>query len=157
MMKVRVRAYTKIAFQLLKRSWRPTLSVSFALNQQEESHGHQDPFAGDDLAYSSRMPCGSSSPRFCYRAGQTTRHGRTPGHTQPRPVRRHDLCVAQRLSMAGHSKSRATYAPGSTVHGRFRQWVQQGVFVQAWQTLLHYYDKHVGIAWKWQLPFSSTG
>ena len=45
---------------------------------------------------------------------------------------------------------RATYAPGSTVHGRFRQWVQQGVFVQAWQTLLHYYDKHVGIAWKWQ-------
>ena len=45
---------------------------------------------------------------------------------------------------------RATYAPGSTVHGRFRQWVQQGVFVQAWQTLLPYYDKHVGIAWKWQ-------
>ena len=36
---------------------------------------------------------------------QTTRHGRTPGHTQPRPVRRHDLCVAQRLSMAGHSAS----------------------------------------------------
>ena len=45
---------------------------------------------------------------------------------------------------------RATYAPGSTVHGRFRQWVQQGVFVQAWQTLLRYYDTHVGIAWKWQ-------
>ena len=45
---------------------------------------------------------------------------------------------------------RATYAPGSTVHGRFRHWVKQGVFVQAWQTLLHYYDKHVGIAWKWQ-------
>ena len=44
---------------------------------------------------------------------------------------------------------RATYAPGSTVHGRFRHWVKQGVFVQA-QTLLHYYDKHVGIAWKWQ-------
>lgn len=45
---------------------------------------------------------------------------------------------------------RETYAPGSTVHGRFRQWVQQGVFVQAWQTLLQYYDKEVGIAWKWQ-------
>ena len=45
---------------------------------------------------------------------------------------------------------RAAYAPGSTVHGRFRQWVQQGVFVQAWQTLLQYYDKEVGIAWKWQ-------
>ena len=28
--------------------------------------------------------------------------------------------------------------------------MQQGVFVQAWQTLLQYYDKEVGIAWKWQ-------
>ena len=45
---------------------------------------------------------------------------------------------------------RQAYAPGSTVHGRFRQWVQQGVFVQAWQTLLHYYDTEAGIAWKWQ-------
>ena len=45
---------------------------------------------------------------------------------------------------------RETYAAGSTVHGRFRQWVQQGVFVRAWQTLLQYYDKEVGIAWKWQ-------
>ena len=45
---------------------------------------------------------------------------------------------------------RETYAPGSTVHGRFRYWVQQGVFLRAWQTLLHYYDTQVGIAWKWQ-------
>lgn len=45
---------------------------------------------------------------------------------------------------------RETYAPGSTVHGRFRQWVQQGVFLRAWQTLLAYYDTEVGIAWKWQ-------
>ena len=28
--------------------------------------------------------------------------------------------------------------------------MQQGVFVQARQTLLHYDDTHVGIAWKWQ-------
>ena len=45
---------------------------------------------------------------------------------------------------------RQAYAPGSTVHGRFRQWVQQGVFLRAWQTLLDYYDTQVGIAWKWQ-------
>ena len=45
---------------------------------------------------------------------------------------------------------RTAYAPGSTVHGRFRQWVQQGVFLRAWQTLLPYYDTQVGIAWKWQ-------
>ena len=41
---------------------------------------------------------------------------------------------------------RVPYALGSTVHGRFRYWVQQGVFVRVWQTLLHYYDTHVGIA-----------
>ena len=45
---------------------------------------------------------------------------------------------------------RQAYAPGSTVHGRFRQWVQQGVFRQVWQTVLEYYDKQVGMAWKWQ-------
>lgn len=28
---------------------------------------------------------------------------------------------------------REAYASGSTVHGQFRHWVQQGVFVQAWQ------------------------
>ena len=45
---------------------------------------------------------------------------------------------------------RAADAPGSTVHGRFRHGVNQGVFLRAWQTLLHYYDKQVGMAWKWQ-------
>ena len=45
---------------------------------------------------------------------------------------------------------RHAYAPGSTVHGRFRPWVQQGVFLRAWQTLLHYYDREMGMAWKWQ-------
>lgn len=45
---------------------------------------------------------------------------------------------------------RETYAPGSTVHGRFSQWVKAGVFRKAWQELLAYYDHEVGIAWKWQ-------
>ena len=45
---------------------------------------------------------------------------------------------------------RPAYPPGSTVHGRFRQWVKQSVFLRAWQTLLHYYDREVGMAWKWQ-------
>src|SRR5215471_2574973 len=45
---------------------------------------------------------------------------------------------------------RQEYAPGSTVHGRFRQWVQAGVFEQAWKVLLAYYDQEVGIDWKWQ-------
>lgn len=49
-----------------------------------------------------------------------------------------------------HALPRQEYAPGSTVHGRFRQWVKAGVFEQAWKVLLKYYDQEVGIDWKWQ-------
>jgi putative transposase len=45
---------------------------------------------------------------------------------------------------------REKYAPGSTVHGRFRQWVKAGLFEKAWKELLEYYDEQVGIDWKWQ-------
>jgi putative transposase len=45
---------------------------------------------------------------------------------------------------------RDTYAPKSTVWGRFRQWVAAGVFQQAWLLVLAYYDLELGIAWKWQ-------
>ena len=45
---------------------------------------------------------------------------------------------------------RAAYAPKSTVWGRFRQWVEAGVFQQAWLLVLAYYDLELGIAWKWQ-------
>ena len=50
-----LRAHTKIAFLLIKRSWQPTLSVAFDLNSEEESHGHQDPFAGSALAHPGRL------------------------------------------------------------------------------------------------------
>jgi len=45
---------------------------------------------------------------------------------------------------------RQEYAPGSTVHGRFRQWVKAEVFARVWKVLLQYYDDQIGIAWKWQ-------
>lgn len=45
---------------------------------------------------------------------------------------------------------RHEYAPGTTVHGRFRQWVNAGVFEKTWQVLLEDYDQEVGIDWKWQ-------
>lgn len=45
---------------------------------------------------------------------------------------------------------RESYAPGSTVHGRFSQWVKAGVFEKAWKVMLEYYDSEVGIAWKWE-------
>lgn len=60
------------------------------------------------------------------------------------------LIVVLRSGCPWQALPRPAYPPGSTVHGRFRQWVEQGVFLRAWQTLLHYYDTEVGIAWKWQ-------
>ena len=45
---------------------------------------------------------------------------------------------------------RQAYAPPSTIHGIFSQWVKGGVFKQAWQLLLEYYDQQLGIKWKWQ-------
>ena len=45
---------------------------------------------------------------------------------------------------------RAEYAPKSTVWGRFKQWVEAGVFQQAWLLVLVYYDLALGIDWKWQ-------
>jgi len=45
---------------------------------------------------------------------------------------------------------RAEFAPKSTVWGRFQQWVEAGVFQQAWALVLNYYDLEHGIVWKWQ-------
>src|SRR5262245_30193062 len=45
---------------------------------------------------------------------------------------------------------RAAHAPKSTVWGRFQQWVEAGVFQQAWLLVLVYYDLGLGIDWKWQ-------
>ena len=45
---------------------------------------------------------------------------------------------------------RAEFAPKSTVWGRFQQWVEAGVFAQAWRLGLEHYDRELGIDWKWQ-------
>src|ERR1041385_1239856 len=45
---------------------------------------------------------------------------------------------------------RQEYAPASTIHGVYRKWVDAGLFQQAWQVLLAYYDCKLGIDWKWQ-------
>jgi putative transposase len=45
---------------------------------------------------------------------------------------------------------RGEYAPKSTVWGRFKQWGEAGVFEQAWSLVLEYYDRELGIDWKWQ-------
>lgn len=40
-------------------------------------------------------------------------------------------------------------AAPTTVHGRFRQWVQAGHFTQIWKLMLEVYDDALGIDWKW--------
>ena len=40
-------------------------------------------------------------------------------------------------------------AAPTTVHGRFRQWVEAGHFQQIWKLLLEVYDDALGIDWKW--------
>jgi len=38
----------------------------------------------------------------------------------------------------------------STVHDRFQEWLEAGVFERLWQAGLSEYDEKVGIDWEWQ-------
>src|SRR6266851_4216374 len=42
------------------------------------------------------------------------------------------------------------YGSGSTVHRRFQQWVETGVWEAMWRLLLEYYDAVHGLDWRWQ-------
>ena len=42
------------------------------------------------------------------------------------------------------------FGPKSTVHGRFQEWVEAGVFHKLWKRGLLFYDAEVGINWTWQ-------
>ena len=42
------------------------------------------------------------------------------------------------------------FGSGSTLHRRFQQWVQRGVFRRLWQAGLLEYDALKGIQWEWQ-------
>ena len=42
------------------------------------------------------------------------------------------------------------FGSGSTLHRRFQQWVQRGVFRKLWQAGLMEYDELKGIQWEWQ-------
>jgi transposase len=43
-----------------------------------------------------------------------------------------------------------TFAPKSTVHERFTEWVETGALERAWAVLLQAYDGTVGLDWTWQ-------
>lgn len=42
------------------------------------------------------------------------------------------------------------FGSGSTLHRRFQQWVQRGVFRKLWKAGLLEYDELKGIQWDWQ-------
>ena len=44
----------------------------------------------------------------------------------------------------------ARYGPKSTVHERFKAWVEHGCLRQAWGLLLEEYGRELGIDWEWQ-------
>ena len=118
----------------------------YDLNQEEESHGHQDPFAGHDLAYPG---CLVGSDHTDSGSKKTGTVGRPPtpnrvifdamifvlrngcqGQAIPREPTHPD-----RLSTAG-SASGCNKACSSELGRRC--------------CITHYYDKEVDIAWKWQ-------
>jgi transposase len=57
------------------------------------------------------------------------------------------------------------FGPKSTVHDRFREWVESGAFERAWALLLREYDSESGLDWTWQVadggivkaPFGKKG
>jgi transposase len=44
----------------------------------------------------------------------------------------------------------ARYGPKSTLHARFQEWVERGVFAHLWAVLLEAYDDRIGLDWQWQ-------
>ena len=42
------------------------------------------------------------------------------------------------------------FGPKSTVHERFREWVDTGALERAWAVLLQTYDGEIGLDWEWQ-------
>jgi len=75
----------------------------------------------------------------------------TPGRPAV-PFRRSfaGLIYVLRTGCQWRALPRGEYAPKSTVWGRFKQWVEAGVFEQAWSLVLEYYDRELGIDGKWQ-------
>ncbi len=41
-------------------------------------------------------------------------------------------------------------AAASTVHDRFQEWREAGVFEKLWQASLVEYDERIGLEWEWQ-------
>ena len=42
------------------------------------------------------------------------------------------------------------FGPKSTVHDRYQQWVEAGLFEQMWRRALEFYDDKTGLNWAWQ-------
>ena len=54
------------------------------------------------------------------------------------------------MSVENTTTKKSWWCISSTVHDRFQEWRQDGVFKRMWIDGLKIYDKKVGINWKWQ-------
>ena len=48
------------------------------------------------------------------------------------------------------------FGSGSTIHARFQEWTQQGVWTRLWAAQLRHYDAAHHIGWTWQATDSAT-
>ena len=54
------------------------------------------------------------------------------------------------MSVENTTTKKSWWCISSTVHDRFQEWRQDGVFKQMWIGGLKIYDEKIGINWKWQ-------
>lgn len=75
----------------------------------------------------------------------------TPGRpARPNRVIFEAILYVLRTGIHWHALPRQEFAPPTTVHTRFRQWVKAGVFDRALELALDFYEKKRGIKWQWQ-------
>lgn len=75
----------------------------------------------------------------------------TPGRpARPSRLMFEAILYLLRTGCHWHALPREQFAPPTTVHTRFRQWVTAGVFDRALDIALDFYQQRRGIGWKWQ-------
>jgi transposase len=92
-----------------------------------------------------------------------------PGKKPGRP-RRDDRAIFDGLIWLARTGSQwaalpREFGPKSTVHERFREWVDAGALERAWAALLREYDAELGLDWSWlaadgcivKAPFGKKG
>jgi putative transposase len=95
---------------------------------------------------------GLPDPLWSHVAPLLPRHPRSPRGGRPRADDRRCLAAIAYLLRTGIQWGALPrcFGPKSTVHDRFQEWVEAGVFRQLWSSALLVYDAKTGVNWAWQ-------